>query len=184
MQKSKVLTDNPQERLCCKLSWLAGFFDADGCVNIYRKYTAKTEVYTPRLVMTNTNKDIVDTICAVLREVSIPFYVQIRKNRSLNHNNTADIIISGYKRCFHALPLIAPYLKGKREKAELMLQFCELRLKAGKKEPYSIEQLSLCNQIKSLNNRGKKALHKIPRDYTLSSSYDEGEDIVRSCARA
>lgn len=146
MQKSFIPTDNQQERPE-DLAYLAGFIDADGCLSVYTKKHYKKIGFVPRVQITNTNEYGVKWVCLLLDKCNIPYYIYTRKHKNPNHNDTYDIMISGFKRCLKIVPRILPYMHLKQDRAKAMIEFCESRLKAGRKKPYSQHEINLCKLI-------------------------------------
>lgn len=172
--------DNPQERRCCSLSWIAGIIDGEGCINVYTRVQKRHTVYRPRIVITNTSRTIIDEVCRIFDLAGFPYYVQTRNRDRTNHNTTYDVIIAGFKRVARVLPQLVPYLRGKKDQAILMCEFVTERLKLNKNIDWPVELLEICELIQLLNKRGNE---QILRDYTPSPS-KEGEDIVRAYAKA
>lgn len=81
------------------VKWLAGFYDAEGCVRIKKCCRSKHTSYTPSIIINNTNIEVMDFIDTFLNEVGINTYVRCIKpigNRKLTKyieiNRMSDII--------------------------------------------------------------------------------------------
>jgi hypothetical protein len=110
--------DNQQERL---LHWLGGFIDGEGCFGIYRKNEAGKIFHYPILDIVNTNPLDIDRAADI-----------IKRHTGCHIDCKADGInrpkwslrVLGFKRMRQLLPVIIPYLHGKQEEAQLLLEFC------------------------------------------------------------
>lgn len=186
MQKAEILTDNPQERLQLrsnKLAYLAGFLDADGCFSLFRTQRGNKIYLNPLVVCTNCDFSQMDLIAEMMTFLDFPHYVQERKPAKANHRASKDVRVQGIKRCARVLPQMIPYLIGKKERASLLLMFCELRLKKmGKAEPYSRVEIAIWEEICKQNKRGQTV--ESSETNTPISLLSKDEDRVRACVRA
>lgn len=110
--------DNQQERL---LHWLGGFIDGEGCFGIYRKRTNGKIFHYPILDIVNTNPLDIDQAASVIKGHT-GCHIECRndgKNRP-----KWSLRVLGFNRMKQLLPVIIPYLHGKKEEAELLLEFC------------------------------------------------------------
>jgi len=186
MQQSEVQTGYQQERLelrSCKLAYLAGFYDADGCFSLYKTQRKRGKIYLrPQVSCTNCDFEQIDYICEVMAFLKFPYYIQNRKGAKSNHRASKDVKTIGVKRCSRILPQLIPYLIGKKERASLLLWFCELRLKKmGKAEPYSLVEVAIYDEIHEQNTRGQSL--ESSETNTLISHSNWDEDRVRACMR-
>ena len=190
MRQSEILTGNQQERLelrSCKLAYLAGFYDADGCISLYKTCRRKgSKVYLrPQVSCTNCDFDQIDSICEIMDFLKFPYHILSRKATKFNHRPSKDIRTIGVKRCARILPQLIPYLIGKKERASFLLWFCKLRLvKIGKAEPYMPVEIAIYDEIHEQNRRGS-----IPESSETNTpislvNITEDEDRVRACVRA
>ena len=164
MQKIEVLTDNPQERAQvipfvydrpCLLAYLAGFFDGDGCFSLYKSQRKEKIYLTPEMSCTGCDEKQIDAVSEIMKHLGYPYYINRRKGWKDNHRSSKDIKVIGIKRCLRVLPGIIPYLRGKKERAELLLWFCNLRkLLKGYSEPYTKVQWAIYDEIHLQNKRG------------------------------
>lgn len=164
MQKSNTQTDNPQKRLCCTLSWIAGMIDSDGCIGVTKRNNAKTEVYLPRITFTSAHEEIFNEMIKAFQFCGFPFFVSTKKSLNPNHSDRMDLRVTGMKRCYRVLRNLIPFLRGKKERGKLLFKFCDSRLtKMIKSQPYTKEQLECCHILQDFNRKGQC---RILRDYT------------------
>jgi len=76
--------------------YVRGFFDGGGCVHVAQRM----------LILTNTNKNIIDDICIFLKSIKIKTHVMSRTPQKPHHNVCYDIRIHDYfsvQRFFHLI---------------------------------------------------------------------------------
>lgn len=111
--------DNQQERLW---SWLGGFIDGEGCFGIYRK-NEKSGVYLyPIVDIVNTNPRDIERVAEIVKQFT-GCHIDL-KGQTVTHKAKWSLRVIGFNRCKAFLPHIIPFLVGKKEEAELLLEFC------------------------------------------------------------
>ena len=154
------------------LAYLAGIIDGEGSLLITKTLSHNRYCYTSRLQIPNTNEGIINKICEVLDFWNINGHIETR-DRNKKHKICYVITINGVNKLIKLLPIIIPYLFGKREQAKLLLRFCKSRLKnqskktelihnldgtikrAIRKDGYIKEEISLYEQLVLLNKKGR-----------------------------
>jgi hypothetical protein len=127
--------------------------------------------YIPLITITNTDDNFIFACANILKSLDIPHYVYAKRlNGGIGKRPCRDIIIRGHKRCDKFLKEFIPYLKTKKEQANLMRKFIDYRFSVPMKQPYGEYEKNFQDEMKKLN--------KIPRDYTPNT--DSSDDIVRS----
>src|SRR5512146_2520574 len=79
-EESPIHGANQQERLLC---WFGGIIDGEGCITInhhrlHKQTRKETLLFSPVIIVGNTNKQLIDTCCEVLTQANLPFYVQFQ----------------------------------------------------------------------------------------------------------
>jgi hypothetical protein len=121
--------------------------------------------YTPCISIVNVDHAMMEEVARILKAHGIPCYIhRCDWARHPKNRITTRVVISGLRRCAVALPVILPYLRGKREVAELLWRFCERRTSAvigrGRVRgiyqtlPYDDEEEELFRRIRELNRVG------------------------------
>lgn len=103
------------------LQYLAGFFDADGCVGIYSRGPDKG--YQVNVAIANSGKHG-RIICDKLVE-RYGGCVTTQKAKKSTHRDTFWFRLNGRGKCRQFLSDIVPYLIIKKDQAELCLEFIE-----------------------------------------------------------
>lgn len=151
-QKSKGLTGNQQERRAFILGWLVGMIEGEGCITLNRTGVTKTKFGTkigPYISITNMNDLLIQKAIEYIKELELPFHLYIRKG-------VLRIEIFGQRRVKKWLELIKPFLVGKKQQAEQVLNFIKLREKVIDKhpfkKPYSLEEVKIWDEVHKLNS--------------------------------
>ncbi len=147
--------DNQQASLC-ELSWLGGIIDGEGCLTFDKKsHKGRTQqCVSPTITIVNTEKILMNLVTSILKKNDIAYYYRLHPAKG-NWKPKMEVIIAGLKRSIRLLDLITPYLVSKHHKAELLRQFCFLRVNAFNRT-YSEEEKEICRQVWVLNGRGTK----------------------------
>lgn len=114
------------------LAWIAGFFDGEGCVCIYRSKEAPSQLrpngrgrHVLNLTLTQNNKEILDWVASVFGG----------RVRSYRENICYRWYLCGRDKQRAFLYAVLPYLKLKKRQAELALEYLDTVLDA--KQGYS-----------------------------------------------
>jgi hypothetical protein len=130
-------------------AWLAGFWDADGTLGIYKRHT----YLVPSISCTNTDKKLIDHVCSILDESSVSYRVdyQDRGDRT-NARPAWTIKLESRPRVLSLLQHLEPYLVGKQQQARLVMEWCGLPVYRNKRCERNTE---IVETLKSLNSRGR-----------------------------
>ena len=170
--------DNQQESL---LWWLGGIIDGEGCITInhhrlHRNTQKETLLFSPIIVIVNTNKVLIETCQEILRTSGIPHFVSYTDSSKKNPHWKPkwSITISGLKRVSKALAILSPYIIAKKEEKTLVKRFCDLRLTkplektsyGGMAAPlYGDDEFEIIEQVAKIHNRNPQRLHDEIREY-------------------
>jgi len=104
-------------------AYIAGLVDGEGCICLHRNHfkDRKTTLYCPRVSIVNTDRDIMDWLILTIGDGKV--FSRKRGQWKRGH----DWYING-KKCGAFLTEILPYLRIKRLKAELVIQYCNTLL--------------------------------------------------------
>jgi len=126
-------------------AWLAGFVDGEGCIAVYP--TSGRNYLHPRISVANTFRGVLEEIQELLGFGGIRTKHQVgndKESYAWQANAHADVY-----RCLKAL---IPYLRLKREQAELVCKFVEVHAMAGSGEQ------EIYWRLKALNRKGAPPL--------------------------
>lgn len=150
---------NQQERL--DAARIAMLIDTDGWVSMRVLQRSKVRVANlrPDIGAVSTTPVLIEWAADTLTRMGVARYVQqvdlSKYEYSKGCKNQARVLITGLRRVKVLLPLIIPYLIGKRRQAELLLEFVNSRLASAHKADYTEIELQLANEIRGLNsNKG------------------------------
>jgi hypothetical protein len=107
--------------------------------------------FQPIFEITNTKLDIVEKIRSIL-----PFGFIKRKKRTDRKKECYSYIIYRLKDIFVTLETLRSSLISSscRKKADLLIEFCKVRLQSSKSQPYGFRELEIYNELKRLNQKG------------------------------
>lgn len=131
MEKNN-LKDNQQGSLeHLQFAWLAGLIDGEG--NIFINHRNKKHIFTPVVGFFNCNAEMMEYAARILENIGIKYFTGLENGRLKNGNKSGNYLIaiktSGMKNCLKLLTIIEPYLIGKKEEAQKVLEYCQRRLK-------------------------------------------------------
>lgn len=150
------------------LGWFAGIIDGEGSLTININSTRRS-IY-PRLWIAAISKEMIEKCIDTLEGLGVEYLVRwevaskdgIRKS----HHYVA---ITTCKRLEQILEVIKDYLVVKRKHADLVLEFCKIRLSLPYGHPYTQRELELFQEIKPLQiKKGKSTSSGILNDYMPS----------------
>ena len=128
-------------------AYIAGFIDADGTIII----SNSKKIFTPRIVMGNCNKLVLETIQSMIGVGKIyTKKMNTKEWRTLYHYS-----IGTHVNLIKLIPQLIPYLILKRKRAELVLEFCNIR-HCDSKSTYKQRCFEIYDELKTLNRRGNK----------------------------
>lgn len=138
------------------LAYIAGFIDGEGTLTIRRsvKYKTKNVYYQAYAVINNTYEPTMRWLHGLLGG-SLRQIKQYSKSKTVRHKDIFTLTIEP-RMLRVLLPKILPYLKEKKQHAEILLMFLKTKVYGyGRPIPsYVIDQREkLIQQIRSLNER-------------------------------
>lgn len=144
--------DNQQERpLAIDISWLAGLWEADGSFCLHKNMLNQRGVryqIVPQISLTNTDPILIMEAKKVLNRLQVGYYEIWRQQDGLGTKLKCDIRLTGMKRVKKFLDYMLPYIRGmKKQRVELILQFCNLRLSQDKLTRYGDREWEIINQF-------------------------------------
>lgn len=111
-------------------AWLAGFFDGEGCVSVYKKGASAG----PKIALIQKDRAVLETIRGELGHGSIARYT----------NGVHSLVFSSRESCLYLIEAIYPYSMVKKEKLALVREFClTMGPKGGPPLPASVRERRL-----------------------------------------
>jgi hypothetical protein len=143
--------DNQQERLVR----LGALIEAEGHITIGISSAGSTRYYMsmyPTIGFTNTNVNLVYEVASILDDNGIKFVLRPSKGRGAGTKRRYDIDIHGHDRVTKTIDLLYGYIKTKREQANILREYIQVRAIAGRR-PLGEREWELCKQVRILNGR-------------------------------
>lgn len=145
-----------------KYAWLAGLWDGEGSIAVFRLKMDNRVKFCPALVLTNCDVSIMNEAEKILLSLGSKFHWFERKQNNGRWKTSYTLTTRNSEYIRKVLTAIMPYLVGKRPQAEIVLRFLDRRdeinppphrsKKAGMSEDAELN--ALCNQILGLNAKG------------------------------
>lgn len=157
-----------QEILSKDLDWFAGIIDSEGC---FRASFVKDGLAV-RFYLGNCDPNLIKEVERIAKNLNLKYSLGCFKQKNKKHRDTYALYISGYKNLKKLLDIITLRLYGKKQRAELLIKLCELRLNAPHTKIKELE-LSLVEQIKNLNRKGQNP----QRLYVEQSTHIQGDTL-------
>lgn len=157
--------ENQQERPSENLAWLAAIVEGEGCLRMGKQHWKKGGCtrYYPLLSVVNTDVALMDEVSKILKANLVGFHISNRQ-RNERSKPTFEIKVSGIKRMAKLLPLIIPYMRGKKRRAAVLLkEYVEKRMSVPYKAGFGFDKdmaENVYQQICQINQTG------ILRDFT------------------
>lgn len=116
------------------LAWLGGIWDGEGTISLRRslqKRGNKNPQFSPRVSMVNTNSAILEKVVNILDSLEIKYYFREKDQGGFAGSRRQCFLVSveTLGNAVKLLVAIRPYLVGKRFQCDMLLKFCESRLR-------------------------------------------------------
>ena len=151
-----ITMGNQQERLFFDIGYILGVIDGEGSYQIAPKYKYKNyTIYAPRISIYNNNPHIIQQIINVLKSLKIDFSMYKPKLHNGENRVCYRIYIEGLKRCKKLTDILLTFPSGKKDRVQLINDFCNYRLSFTKNkrnnETYSDKVEEFLKRIHLLN---------------------------------
>ena len=110
------------------IAWLAGLLDGEGSIQLYGKGDQYAHVHC-KIRVAMCNGDCISDASRIIEEITYRKPI-LRANLKIAKTSKYpfhEICVSDQKSCRKLCEALLPYLRGKREQAEIMLSFCLAR---------------------------------------------------------
>ena len=163
--------DNQQERLI-KLAWLAGAWEADGSFQLNKNNLRRQKTWqlAPACGFTNTDIEFVAEVIGILKSNGLAYHQFNRIQTGFGTKIRAEIRVIGIKRVQRFLTLLIPFLKSeKKYEAQLILDFCNLRLSLPKGSNYTDKEYKIYERFLHHQKLRKNGKLESPTTNTLNA---------------
>ena len=119
------------------LAWLGGIWDGEGSIALFthKEKNGCTKI-CPTVSVVNTDIAIINKVRKILEDIGCNFVLQEHKPKNSRHSVRWDLITRNQKYIILFLEAVKPYLFSiKREKAEILLDYCKRRSDKTKRLP-------------------------------------------------
>jgi hypothetical protein len=167
-----------QQATLAEIAWLAGFVDGDGYIGLTKNscHDKKTKRFntsvTAMLHISNCDEEIILKARDVMRKLGLNPYIRMykegKRSRKRDHYR---VQVKHMRKMIKLLTPLIPYMTGnKKQRAELVLEFCESRLNqkpvplpkidnggranSGTCKPFTVRQLEILEECGKLSARG------------------------------
>jgi hypothetical protein len=143
-----------------ELAYLAGFMDGEGTFQIVRRKDYREGQHQAAVEVSNTDPTLIEECFKLYEKLGVTPHVRSLNTNERNprHREAWIINIGRLTDIAVVCRALIPFLVGKKSRAELLLRYCESRLKygvgRGGRRPWSGEELALVDSLSKLNRRG------------------------------
>lgn len=112
-----------------RLVWLAGFFDGEGTMGIYKMRNRKTQPdgWQVRVSLCNTHYPTKELVKAILEQIGVSAYWQDSESHNDKWQARWGVSIGGQRRSLKFLEAIYPYLVTKKLQASVLVAYIKSR---------------------------------------------------------
>lgn len=139
-----------------EIGYLIGILEGEGCFVIVKRITKSSYTLSPVIEVYNTNEAIIESFVSIMFKLNLPCYVETRQ-RSKNWKPIKQIRITGLQRVYNVLSTLMPYIKCRKDQAEILFKFCKSRLEKNKEQYrnyYDGSEQACYAILRDLNTRG------------------------------
>ncbi len=131
--------------------WLAAVIDTDGCLTW--SYNKRRCYVYPRIDVANSNTAIIERASQVMKQLCGKAHITTQ-GRTAGNRKMRNITVVGMARTFKLLTQIEPFLVGKKEQAQLLMQFVKSRTSRKATKPFLLiaEEKNWLLKVRSLNS--------------------------------
>jgi hypothetical protein len=149
------------KRLCCVPDYtlrendaiaLAMLIDCEGTIGIWKR--SKRECcYNPEIDIYNTNKDIIEWATSVIQTLPFRYYIDDRGH--IIHKRSYQVSVRGIGNTYSLLSAVSPFLKAKKEQANLVIQFDSSKINRPIRQKYCDNDHMIYYKLLDLNRKGR-----------------------------
>jgi hypothetical protein len=152
--------------------YFAGFIDGEGSLC----FSMNSESgLVPKISIANSNKDVL-----LWARQKIGGSIGRMAPRAWRHQaETYQLIIASKRKVFPLLEAILPYLKIKRDRAELMIEWCKSRLARPNynRSPFTKREIDIVREVTMLNRRTRRGRNREKRHERLLNYLERLENV-------
>lgn len=170
-----------------ELGWLAGVLDGEGHISMRCSNFKKEIHYSVGFGFTNTSEELLKKVEMICSKLGANLHWQ-KKPRINQRQQGWDLTTRKIINCKRVLTPLLPLLTSKKEKAELVLSFCERRLNFSKQRnpdgtgirfPYTSDDLWYFDEFKRIRTKSATPT-TIPQGSRVQENPKCGTDLISS----
>ena len=144
--------DNQQDICNREISWLAGIWEGEGWFSLHKTTPKGVIRYSVVCGLVNTDDKLIQKVCSILKSLNIGHHIYTKNESELSRRHCYQMIIGGFKRVGKFIDIILSHLhSSKKDRAQVLKDFIEYRIKVNKKTPYGEYEESLFQRARLLN---------------------------------
>lgn len=149
------------KRLCCVPDYilkrddaiaLAMLIDCEGTIGMWPR-SGRVLCYNPEIDVYNTNEHLIEWTKSVIQPLPFRFYIDDRGH--VIHKRSYQVSIRGIGNTYSLLSAVAPFLKAKKEQADLVMQFGSSKINNPIRQEYCDEDHIIYHKLSGLNRKGR-----------------------------
>ncbi len=138
------------------IDYIAGFVDGEGCITLAAPST-KTDCYIPKILITNTNFEILRALAYTLELWNIEFKLSATAHKNRKRKICYILVIQKQESVYSFCNELRTRLKVKQRQAEILVEYITLRHIEGKYgKCHLLRRNELFAEMKMLNKKGIK----------------------------
>jgi hypothetical protein len=149
------------KRLCCVPDYtlrdrdaiaLAMLIDCEGTIGMWQR-SGRVLCYNPEVDIYNTNAPLIEWTKSVIQPLPFRFYTDDRGHAV--HKRSYQVSVRGIGNTYSLLSAVAPFLKAKKEQADLIIQFDSSKIKKPIRQKYCANDHVIYHKLLELNHKGR-----------------------------
>ena len=133
------------------IDYIAGCVDGEGCITLAVP-GRNTDCYIPKIIITNTNFEILRALARTLDLWRIDYKLNISKHANRKEKTCYILVIQKQQSVYNFCSDLFHSLKVKQRQAKILMEYIELRQIEGKYgKQHKIHRNSLFTEMKQLN---------------------------------
>jgi hypothetical protein len=131
---------------------LAMLIDCEGTIGMWPR-SGRVLCYNPEIDIYNTNEGLIEWTKSVVQPIPFRFYTDDRGH--VIHKRSYQVSIRGIGNTYSLLSVVAPFLRAKKEQANLIIQFDSSKINMPIRQKYCDNDHIIYHKLSNLNRKGQ-----------------------------